>query len=87
MAEHRGASRLDGHLIRVLQVVRSEIPVPGPRLMAKPGEYTPWVNQHWAVSVEINGELLGLYPAEFAWVTGPPAGWLAAMEQAGDPPG
>jgi hypothetical protein len=56
--------------IMVLQRVRGDWPI-GHHLVAEPGIYVPFLNQYGAVSVEVNGELLGLKPAEFKWVDKP----------------
>lgn len=57
--------------IVVLREVRGDWPI-GHHLVAEPGVYVPFLNPHGAVSVEINGELLGLKPDEFQWLEKPP---------------
>jgi len=56
--------------IIVLQRVRGDWPI-GHHLVAEPGVYVPFLNRYGAVSVEINGELLGLKPSEFQWLDKP----------------
>ena len=57
--------------IVVLKHVHGDWPI-GHHLVAEPGVYTPFINPQGAVSVEINGELLGLKPSEFQWLEKPP---------------
>jgi len=57
--------------IVVLRRVRGDYPF-GSHVVADPGVYIPYINPYGAVSVEINGELLGLKPDEFQWLEKPP---------------
>lgn len=56
--------------IMLLKRVRGDWPF-GHHLIAEPGIYVPFLNRFGAVSVEINGELLGLKPSEFQWFDKP----------------
>lgn len=56
--------------IVVLRRVRGDWPI-GHHLVAEPGVYVPFLNRHGAVSVEVNGEQLGLKPDEFQWLEKP----------------
>jgi len=49
--------------IRLIKSVASDLPFP-PFLVAHPGEYQARCNQHGAVSVEVDGHLLGIKPNE-----------------------
>jgi hypothetical protein len=57
--------------IVVLRKVRGDCPFSN-YIVAEPGVYIPFLNPYGAVSVEINGELLGLKPDEFQWLDKPP---------------
>jgi hypothetical protein len=58
--------------IVVLRRVRGDCPF-GYNIIAEPGVYVPFINPQGAVSVETNGELLGLKPDEFQWLEKPPS--------------
>jgi hypothetical protein len=56
--------------VMVLKTVRGDFPI-GHNCIAEPGIYDAYVNPQGAVSVRAsNGELLGLKPNEFKWLTG-----------------
>jgi len=57
--------------IVVLREVRGDYPI-GSHVVAAPGVYVPFINPQGAVSVETNGEMLGLKPGEFQWLDKPP---------------
>ena len=57
--------------IVILREIRGDFPI-GHHLVAAPGVYRPFVNPHGAVSVEVDGQLLGLKPGEFQWLDKPP---------------
>lgn len=57
--------------IAVLRAIRGDCPI-GHHLVAEAGVYVPFLNRYGAVSVEINGEQLGLKPSEFQWLEKPP---------------
>jgi len=57
--------------IVVLQKVRGDCPF-SRHIVAAPGIYVPFINPYGAVSVETNGEQLGLKPDEFQWLEKPP---------------
>lgn len=56
--------------IKVLRTIRGDCPF-SQHIAAEPGEYVPFINQHGAVSVLVNGEMLGLKPDEFEWLDKP----------------
>ena len=56
--------------IRLSRQVRGDFPI-GHHTVAQPGTYIPFLNRHGAVSVELNGEFLGLKPNEFEWLDKP----------------
>ncbi len=56
--------------IMLLREVTGDWPT-GHHIKAEPGVYEPSVNPQGAVSIEINGEWLGLKPDEFHWLSEP----------------
>lgn len=56
--------------IILINPIQGDFPI-GSHLIAEPGVYTPFINRHGAVSVDINGEKLGLKPNEFEWIEKP----------------
>ena len=58
--------------IVVLRQVRGDYPF-GNHVVAEPGVYVPFINPQGAVTVETNGEMLGLKPDEFQWLEKPPS--------------
>jgi len=56
--------------IIVLREVGGDCPF-SHHIVAEPGVYIPFLNPQGAVSVEINGEMLGLKPDEFQWLDKP----------------
>ncbi len=56
--------------IVVLRKIRGDFPI-GHHLVAEPGVYVPFINPYGAVSVQVNGEFLGLKPDEFQWLEKP----------------
>lgn len=56
--------------IMVLRHVTGDFPI-GHHLIAAPGIYIPYLNRYGAVSVELDGEFLGLKPDEFQWLDKP----------------
>lgn len=61
--------------VRVLKHVCGDLVFRG--TVAGPGIHKAYMNAYGAVSIEAttNGELLGLYPGEFEWVSGKPTRW------------
>jgi len=57
--------------ILLINEVRGDPPI-GHHLIAEAGIYIPFINPQGAVSVEVNGALLGLKPGEFEWLDKPP---------------
>jgi len=56
--------------IVVLRRVRGDCPF-SHNIVAEPGVYVPFLNRYGAVSVLVNGDMLGLKPDEFQWLEKP----------------
>ena len=56
--------------IVIMREVRGDCPF-SYHVVARPGVYVPFINPQGAISVEVNGEMLGIKPNEFQWLEKP----------------